>query len=54
MKVGDLVKFKDIVQGMEGLTGVIVERNGDLFRVLWSNTTLGIELPEMIEVIGPV
>jgi hypothetical protein len=52
MKVGDLVKFQEHISGMEGLTGVIVEINGDLFRVMWSNKSVGIEMLEMLEVIN--
>ena len=32
------------------MTGIVVEINGDLLRVMWSNKTFGIELPSMLEV----
>jgi hypothetical protein len=52
MRIGDLVKFRKEVAGMEALTGIVVEINGDLLRVMWSNKTLGIELPDMLELIN--
>ena len=59
MKVGDLVKFRKEVAGPgasrrmwspPSMTGIVVEINGDLLRVMWSNNTLGIELPSALEV----
>ena len=36
MKVGDIVKFQSDIQGMDGLRGIIVAKNGSLaFDVYW-------------------
>ena len=37
LKVGDLVKFKDEVAGMEGLRGIIVAFNGVYPMVAWAS-----------------
>ena len=35
MNVGDLVKFKEVYAGMEGLTGIVVGWNGEAVMVHW-------------------
>ena len=47
MKVGDLVKYKDTVRGMQHYKGIVVGWNGLFPDVLWFNT--GIRETEPIE-----
>ena len=55
MKVGDLVKFKEEVEGMQNLRGIIVRWNGEFPMVAWFNrrtkTIPTTEVPEFIEVV---
>ena len=55
MKIGDLVKFRDEVEGMENLRGIIVRWNGDFPMVAWFNrptiTIPTTEVPEFIEIV---
>ncbi len=53
MKVNDLVKYKDIVRGMQHYRGIVVGWNGVCPNVLWFNTGVReTEVPEFIEVIS--
>jgi len=53
MKVGDLVRYKDFVQGLSGLTGIIVGWNGECPMILWQYTgKVDIAMPDFIEVVS--
>jgi len=50
VKVGDLVRFKDVVKGMEGITGVIIDENGyDAWDVCWSTGKVEVSLESFLE-----
>ena len=54
MKVGDLVKFKDNVQGMENMRGIIVAFNGIMPMVAWFTGRRShpvVEIDSFLEVI---
>ena len=56
MEIGDLVKFRDEVKGMEGLIGIIIDWNGAYPVVEWNRTCSHLnpstEVIEFLEVIG--
>ena len=52
MKVGDLVKFKSCVQGMQRMVGLIVGYNGTVPIIQWNNGTTVAEPAQLIEVIN--
>ena len=53
MKVGDLVKYKDIVKGMTGLVGIVISYNGYAPRILWlKRGETETEIPDFLEVIN--
>ena len=51
MKIGDLVKYKAIVQGLDGWIGIIVAWNGGLPVVLWNGTRREVAITDLIEVV---
>ena len=51
MKIGDLVRYKTIVQGLEGWIGIIVGWNGETPVVLWSSGERWIAVTDLIEVV---
>ncbi len=54
MKVGDLIKFRKDIAKAAGSdpTGIVMEIQGNLLRVMWSNKMWGIELPVHVVVIN--
>jgi len=52
MKVGDLVKFKACMQGMQRMVGLIVGYNGTVPIIQWNNGTTVAEPAQLIEVIN--
>ncbi len=52
MKVGDLVKFRFCVQGMERMVGLVVGLNGSQPIIQWSNGITVAEPAQLIEVIN--
>ena len=52
MKVGDLVKYKDWVNGMADLVGIIIGWNGEYPVVLWNTGLEQFALLGMIEVLN--
>ncbi len=52
MKVGDLVKFRFCVQGMERMVGLVVGLNGTQPIIQWSNGITVAEPAQLIEVVS--
>jgi hypothetical protein len=55
VKVGDLVRYRSYVRGMEGLRGIIVDWNGEAAVVYWPTRSEGKytdEISMFIEVIN--
>tara|TARA_R110000824_G_scaffold31156_4_gene101745 strand:- start:1991 stop:2149 length:159 start_codon:yes stop_codon:yes gene_type:complete len=51
MKIGDLVKYKAIVQGLDGRIGIIVDWNGAFPVVLWNDARREVAVIDLIEVV---
>ena len=60
MKVGDLVKYKKSLRGLEQCMGVIIGLAGSAFEVQWMDrhskfvpgSETSVELPEFLEVVS--
>ena len=52
MKIGDLVRYKAIVQGLDGWIGIIVGWNGEFPVVLWNGGRREIAVTGLIEVVN--
>ena len=52
MKIGDLVRYKVIVQGLGSWIGVIVDWNGAFPVVLWNSGEREVAISGLIEVVN--
>ena len=60
MKIGDLVKYISVFEGLGGCLGVVIDNNGEAVDVQWLDRHVGrtshpeksTELPEFLEVVS--